>query len=136
MRLERVFRHQLIGHLFSKRAVQSALLINGDQLCTFRRRTVRKLRLFLGDVRCLGIGLRTDRDIFPRRHRHRACDKSGRPCQQHGRAVSSGGGHTEHEAGCGNNAVIGTKDRCPQPTDPFQKMRLGVSAGHRINTPV
>lgn len=70
----------------------------------------------LGGDRCrFRIGLRAERDLFARRHRHGA--------RNHRRAlVMRGGCHVDDRAGVGNDAIVGTRLRLPQPADARHQM--------------
>lgn len=64
------------------------------------------------EVGVLSIGLRTHRNVFARRHRHRACNNSGHTGDEHCRFIDGGSGHTDHQTCGGNQTIIGAKNGC------------------------
>ena len=77
-----------------------------------------------------GVGLRTDRDIFSRRHGHGAGDQTSHTRKQDIALGAPGRGHAENET-CGrDDAVVCPEHGCTQPSDSFDKMALFVKATH------
>ena len=64
MRAQSIMRGELVGNLLGKIGGQSAILVNRYKLQPLGPGLVLQLPGFLGPLRLLAIGLRTDRDIF------------------------------------------------------------------------
>ena len=100
------------------------------QFFVFRRRVGLQLLALAGEVGLFGIGLRTDRDIFARRHRHRAGDQAGDARQQDVALGGGGGGDAQDQAGGRDDAVIGAQHGGAQPSDALDQMMFrGDDAG-------
>src|SRR3546814_16444628 len=69
MRPKRIARHELIGNRERKFGLQTTRRIDVRQFLPLESRLRGKFGLFAGQVGLFGIGLRTDRDIFPGSHR-------------------------------------------------------------------
>ena len=65
----------------------------------------------------LGVGLRADRDVLARGHRHRARDQPGDAGDQHRCARPLGRGDAEDQARGRDDAVVGAEHRGAQPAD-------------------
>ncbi|GAA3260981.1 hypothetical protein GCM10020258_23840 [Sphingomonas yabuuchiae] len=58
-------RHHLFGHLPRQPRLDPALFVDRGQFARFGQRRTDQLRRLARQIGLLGIGLRTDRDIFP-----------------------------------------------------------------------
>ena len=70
----------------------------------------------------LGVRLGTDRNIFAGGHRHRPRHQTGNPGNQNAAATGFGSGHSDNQAGGGNNPIVGTQDCGPKPAYPVGAM--------------
>ncbi|MCY1560395.1 hypothetical protein D9M68_975250 [compost metagenome] len=96
---------------------QSPRDINAGQLTLLSGGVERKFGTFTLKIGRFGVGLRVDRDILPRGHRHRPGHQTGDT--RHENAVLAGmrGGDADHQAGGGHNAVVGPQHSRTQPAD-------------------
>ena len=100
-------RHHLFRHAIGQAGLDPAHLIDGGQFTRFGERRAIQFGRLAQQVRAFGIGLRTDRDIFPRRHRECPSDQRRYACQQDGARRRAGSGCDAHnQAGDGDDAVI------------------------------
>lgn len=83
---------------------------------------LRQFPLLAVAVWPLGVGLGTDRDVLPGRHRHGPRDEPPHPGQEYGRARRMGAGHPHDEAGRRHDAIVLAQDGGPQPPDPLRAM--------------
>ena len=95
-----------------------------------------QLPALAAEIGLLGVGLRADRDILARRHRHRTCHQPGNAGEQDLVAAGSTRRDADDQA-CGrDDAVVGAEDRCPQPTDPLDQMALEMRPRTHGDPPV
>ena len=106
MRAQSIMRGELVGNLLGKIGGQSAILVNRYKLQPLGPGLVLQLPGFLGPLRLLAIGLRTDRDIFARSHRHRPGHQPGECGEQDRLLRGGGGGHPDDQTGGRDNPVI------------------------------
>ena len=123
--------HQLHGHLMRQLRVEPAAPVDGSQFFHFVLGVLGELAAFAFEVGLFGVGLRADRDVFPRGHRQRACRQARDARQQHGRARGAAGGHADDQAGRRDEPVIGAQNGGAQPADAVGHMAFGMVRGHR-----
>ena len=94
----------------------------------FTQRTRQWIELFglAGPIGIFGVGLRTDRHIFARGHRHRTRHEARNTRHQYGRGRSLRRRHTHNQTGGRNDAIVRAKDGRTQPADAVNKMRFLV----------
>ena len=126
MGAERVMRHQLLRDLACQLRLQAALGVDCRQLLGLEFRILGQFAALALHLGGFGIGLRADRDIFARRHRHRTRHQPCGACDQNLLPVGRGGGHAHDQAGGGENAIIGPQHRGPQPGDARRQVPLGL----------
>jgi hypothetical protein len=127
---ERIARHQRVGDLLGELTVKTALFIDADQFFTLEFRLGFQFRCLARNIGLFGIALRADRDIFARRHRHRACDQPGNTRYQNARLRGTSRCHPGNQAGRRNDTVIRTQYRRAQPTDTIDDMGFDMQARH------
>jgi len=118
MGAQRVLRHQLPGDLARKPGFDSAHHVSLREFFGLEHRIGGELPRFACKVGMFGVGLRTDRNIFSRGHRHGAGDQPGHTGKQNIALGSGGRRHAEDQAGGRYDSVIGAKHCRPQPSDP------------------
>ena len=130
VRTQRVVGHQLLGNLLRERV--------GDAAADVDRRQLPPLALIVGgkftalqvERGLFGIGLRADRNVLARRHRHRARDEAGDPRDHHAGMRRMRRRDPEHQA-CGrNDAIVGAQHRRAQPADAVRAMSFAVAGWH------
>ena len=112
--------------------VQPAPHVNGCQLGQFTRAIGGQLVSLARDVGLLGIGLRTHRHIFARRHRHGASDQTSHAGYQNGTLAGAGSRYAQDQTGGGDNAVIGTQHGGAQPAYVLGPVVFRLNAGHGL----
>jgi len=124
--------HELGGHLPGQFGVQPAPGVDGAEFTVFGGRVGIELGLLAGQVGPLGVGLRMHRHILARGHRHGARDQPGDPGQQDAAVVGASRRHTQHQAGGGDDAVVGAEHGGAKPADAVGSVAFGVSpaGGH------
>ena len=80
------------------------------------------LQHMLGEVRLFGVSLRADRDILPRRHRHRASHKPGQPGDHDLGLAGACGRDADDEARGRDKTIVGSENGGPQPADAMHHM--------------
>ena len=114
------------GDLASKFGVESPRDIDGGQFGMFGFAIGGEFLAFPLEVGIFRIGLGTDGNIFPCGHGHRARDQAGHTGDEHTVAGGFGGGHTEDQAGRGNDAVVGAEDGGAEPPNAVSAMNFRV----------
>ena len=127
---QRILRHKLLGDLCRESRCEPAINVDLRQLAHLGPRLLIERALFSLKVGGFRIGLRADRDVFARRHRHRACRPAGEGGGEDLPAARRGGGDADHEARRRDDAVIGPQHGRPQPSDAMDEMFLGFR--HRV----
>jgi len=132
MRSQGVLGNELLGDLASKTSLNAPGHINLGEFCLFKLRVLCEFLFFTGEVRMLGVGLRTDRNILSRCHGHRAGNKASYPCQQH---IVLGGccrGYSQDQARRRDDPIICAEYGGPKPSNSFDKMFLLMRATHGL----
>jgi hypothetical protein len=80
--------------------------------------------------------LRTDGDVLACGHRHRARNQAGNARNQDAGAAGIRRGHTNDQAGRGNDAVVGAEDGGTEPADAVSAVALSVSHGDMVSRTV
>lgn len=119
--------HQLRRNLPSQQLIQPAPDIDGGEFSKFRWRISLKFPPLTIQVRRLGVGLRTDRHIFPCGHRHRPGHQTRNTCHHQTASRSIGRGNTNQQARGRDDPVISAQHRRPQPANPAGSMPLLVN---------
>ncbi len=117
MSAERILRHQLRRNFRGEPRIEAAFDVDRCKLPVFGVEVVLEFLAFTREIRVFRVGLRADRDVFTRRHGHRAGHEAGKAGDQDGAAVSTGGGDADYETRCRDDSVVRTKDRRPKPVD-------------------
>ncbi len=92
-----------------------------------------QLAPLLGERHPLGVAPGGDRDVLPRRHRHRPGEQPGETGREQGGPGAGGPGDADDEARRGDDAVVGAEDRGPEPVEagpgppPWASAGAGVS---------
>ncbi len=84
MGAERIVGHQLQGYLASQLGFEAAAHIDAGELVLLGFCLFCELDTLARQIGRFAIGLRADRNVFPRRHRHRARDQRRYACNQDG----------------------------------------------------
>ncbi|MPN27971.1 hypothetical protein SDC9_175405 [bioreactor metagenome] len=113
-----VVRGQLVGDPGRGLLRQALMAVEPDQLGELLVGEGLQLVRLLGDQRLLGVALGRHRHVLPQRHRHRTGHQSG-DAGDHDRR---GGprvhrGDADHQAGGGDDPVVGPQDTRPQPVE-------------------
>ena len=103
------------GHLHRELRLQASSLVDRGELAELFAWHLLQLPLLQVNVCLLGVPLRAHRDELTRRHRHRARHEPGQTRQEHLRMGGRGGGHSDHQARRGHDAIIGPEHRGAQP---------------------
>ena len=74
----------------------------------------------------LGVGLRADRDIFARRHRHGAGNQTGQTGDEDLGPPGPCGGHAHDQTGGRDKAIIRPQHRRAQPADAMDHVDFGM----------
>src|SRR3974390_3436977 len=126
-----IFRHELLGNLSGKARIDSARDIDVGKLPPLELRVIREFPPFPREIGIFDVRLRTDRDIFARRHGHSAGNKPADACQQHVSLRRLSRSHTQNEASGRDDPIICAQHCSAKPSDSTDKMCLAVHAGHR-----
>ena len=129
-----IVRHQLRGHLVGQLGREAARHVDRCQLQVFGFRLGLQLNPFTRQVGPLGVGLRRDRHVFAGRHGHRTGHQGSNARDQQFVLPSAGRRHAQHEAGGGDDAVIGAQHGGAQPAYAFGAVQFGVG-GARHDAP-
>ncbi|MNI48892.1 hypothetical protein D3C73_1034800 [compost metagenome] len=127
MGAQRVVGGQLFGDLARQRRLQAAVAVDRGQLVQFAVRVFVQLALFHRQIGILGIGLGLHRHILAGGHRHRAGHGAGHAGGQDRAGRGAAGGHTDHQAGDRDDAVVGTQHGGAQPADAIGAMQFRMS---------
>ncbi|AFL55148.1 hypothetical protein USDA257_p04330 (plasmid) [Sinorhizobium fredii USDA 257] len=130
MRFERVLLHQFLGDASGQGDIDPALGIKLRQFLTLRIGLALELPPFACEVGLLGIRLRADRNIFPRRHRHRTGHQPGNTGDQDLGTSRRRRGNADDQARRRDDAVIRSEDCGPQPSDPGHEMSFALKTPH------
>lgn len=107
MRCQCVVRHELARDIQSQVFVKTTLDVEGRKLCVLLHGVICQLCLLAGEICLFGIGLRTDRDVLARRHRHGSSNEARDARNKNGLGARPCGSYAQDKARCGNNSVIG-----------------------------
>ena len=84
-----------------------------------------------GEIGVLGVCLSAYGHVLARRHRKRACNEACEPGDDGCALDRAGSCHPEHETGSGDDAVVGSQNRGPQPANVVRSMVFAVRHGLR-----
>ena len=128
MAAQRIVLHHLLGHLGRQRGLDAARHVDGRQLAPLGGRVGRQLVALARQVGLFGVGLRMHRHVFAGGHRHGARHQPRHARDQDGRVAGMGRGHADHQAGGGDDAVVGAQHGGAQPADAVGTVAFCVTA--------
>ncbi|BCG94691.1 hypothetical protein MesoLj131a_35550 [Mesorhizobium sp. 131-2-1] len=132
MGTKRILRHHLVRDLQRQIRLHTTRHIALCKLIALEIGLRCEFGPLSAEVSLLGIGLRADRHIFTRRHRHRARDQAGNPCDENIACRGIGRRNADDQAGRRYDAVIGAKHGSAQPTDARYEMAFTMQAAHVV----
>ena len=117
---------QLHRHFTRERRLQPAAFVDLGELRELGFRMVaQRIRLAPGIGR-FRIGLRAHRHVLARGHRERTRSQAGDAAEQDRAGRRLRGGHAQHQAAGGDQAVVGAQHRGAQPAGALAAMRFDV----------
>ena len=128
--IECVVRHQLVGHLFGQRRIESPADVDPRQFPVFGFDIRLQFVVLAFKFSMLAVGLRMHRDVLAGGHRHRPGHQPGNAGDQNALPAAVRSRHAKYQAGRGNNAVVRTEHGGAQPAHPACAMSFVMASRH------
>ena len=127
MSSQRIMDHKLARDLQRDLRIDAPAAIDGGQFAGLGLRIGIQLGALTRQIGGLGIGLRADRNILARRHRHGPGDESRDARDEDPCLAGLGGGNANDQTGGRHQSIIGPQHCGAQPSDPGDQMAFGMA---------
>jgi hypothetical protein len=111
VRRQRIGVVKCLGDLACQVVGQAAVAVDAGEFGQFGLRVGGQFALFFGAVAAFDVDLGAHRDVFSGGHGHRSGGQSGDARGQYRGCCGAAGCHADHQAGCGDQAVVGAEHR-------------------------
>ncbi len=130
---DRIVFHQLNGDPIGQIQIQPPPDINSRKFPVLGIGIGSEFLRLAIEIGLFAVGLRTDRDVFARGHRHRTGREARDSGHHHSGRRSVSRCYTDHKTRDRHDAIVRAQDRRTQPTDAFAIVSFWMVSKHSCN---